>query len=69
MIAYGIIILTLIKTLKWEIPDVTQTWYTDSAGSLGTFAIIETYFNLLTRQGLGRGYYTEPSKSILIVHP
>ena len=33
------------------------------------FAIIETYFNLLTRQGTGRGYYPEPSKSVLILHP
>ena len=32
------------------------------------FAILETYFDLLTRQGPGRGYYPEPSKGILIVH-
>ena len=33
------------------------------------FARIETYFNSLTRRGLGRGYYPEPSESVLIVHP
>ena len=33
------------------------------------FAIVETYFNILARQSLGRGYYPEPSKSVLIVHP
>ena len=33
------------------------------------FAIINTYFNLLTYQGPGRGYHTEISKSVLIVHP
>ena len=33
------------------------------------FARIETYFNLLTRQIPGCGYYPEPSKSVLIVHP
>ena len=32
------------------------------------FLIIETYFNSLTRQGVGHGYFSEPSKSILIMH-
>ena len=44
MIVYGIGILPLIKNLKGEITDVTQTWYADDAGAVGTFAIIETYF-------------------------
>ena len=56
MIAYRITILPLIKNIRWEIPDVTQPWYTDYAGYLGTFARLETYFDLLTRQGPGRGY-------------
>ena len=41
-----------------------SAWYAGEAGSLGTFLIIETYFNSLTRQGTVRGYYPEPSKSI-----
>ena len=69
IIAYGIGILPLIKNLKQDITDVTRTLYADDAGALGTFARIETYFNSLTHQGLGRRYYPEPSKSILIVHP
>ena len=31
------------------------------------FAILETYFDLLTRQILGQGYYPEPYKSVLII--
>ena len=49
MIAYGIGILPLIKNPKRAIPDVTQPWYTDDAGDLGTFARLDTYFDLLTR--------------------
>ena len=45
MIAYGTGILPLIKNLKQEISDVTQPWYADDAGALGTFAILETYFD------------------------
>ena len=68
-IAYGIGILPLIKNLKQEIPDVTQTCYNDNAGALGMFTRLETYFDSLTRQVPGRGYYPEPPKSVLIVLP
>ena len=68
MITYGIVVLPLINNLKREIPDFTQPWYADAAGYLGTFAIIETYFDSLTRQVPGRGYYHEQPNSVLIVH-
>ena len=69
MIAYGIGILPLIKNIKGEIPDVTQPWYADDVGDLGTFARLETYFDSLTRHGLGRGYHPDPTNSVLIVRP
>ena len=69
MIAYRIEILPLIKNLKREIPDVTQPWYADDARALGTFAILETYFDLLTCHGPGRGYHPDLTKSVLIVRP
>ena len=68
MIVYRIGILPLVKNLKREIPDVTQPWYADDYGALGTFTKVETYFDLLTRQGPEQKYYPEPSKSILIMH-
>ena len=67
-IAYGIGNPPLIKDLKREIPEVTQSWYADDNGALGTFMRIDTYFNSITHQGTGRGYYPETSKSVLIVH-
>ena len=67
IITYEIGILPLIKNLKREIPDVTQPWYADNAGALGTFTIIETYFYSLTRQGPGHSYYPKHSKIVLIV--
>ena len=69
MIAYGIGILPLINNLKREIPNVTQPWYSDNAGSLVAFARIETYFYSLTWNGPGRRYYLESSNSVLILHP
>ena len=64
MITYGIGILPLINNLKYEIPDVTHTGYTENAIVLGMFAIIETYLNLVTRADTIK----KPSKSILLVH-
>ena len=68
MVAYGIIILTLIKQLKSEFYDVIQPWYVDDAGALGTFANVELYFNFLKRLGPRWGYYREPYKVFLVVH-
>ena len=67
MIAYGIGILPLINNLKQKIPDVNQLWYADDARALGTFARFETYFDSLTLQGPGRGYYNELYKNVLII--
>ena len=69
MIAYGLGILHLIKNLKTDFPGITQPWYADAAGSLGVFARIKAYFHSLEQHGPGRGYYIEPSKSVLSVHP
>ena len=33
------------------------------------FKRLETYFDSLTRHGLGRGYHPKPTKSVLIVRP
>ena len=67
MIMYGIGILSLINNLKRSITRVT--WYAENAGALVTFVRLETYFDSLTRQGPGRGYHPEPTKSLLIVLP
>ena len=69
MIEYRIGILPLIKNLKQEIPGVTQPWYADDVRDLGTFVRLETYFDLITRQGPGRGYHPDPTKSVLILRP
>ena len=56
MVNYGIGVLPLTKPLKVAYPEVTQTWYADNAGALGTFDNIGLYFNSLKKFGLGRGY-------------
>ena len=69
IITYVTGILPLIRNLKREIHGITQPCYAYNSGALGKFIIIYTYFNFLTHQGTGRGYYPEPSKIVLILYP
>ena len=68
MAAYVIGILLMIQILKESYPGVTQPWYDDDVGALVTYKNIELYFNSLKQFGPGHGYYTKPSKNVLIVH-
>jgi hypothetical protein len=63
----AILLLPLIRALKDELPDVNQPWYADDAGAGGKFAGISSYFEKLQEKGPRRGYFPEPSKSILVV--
>ena len=69
MIAHRIGILPLINNLKQEIPDTTQPWYADDSRVLGTFAKLETYFDSMKKQGPGREYHPNLTKSVLIIRP
>ncbi len=67
MVMYGLGLLPLIRILKTEVPDLHQPWYADDAGAGGHFQNIRLYFKKLQEYGPPRGYFPEPSKSILIV--
>ena len=41
MVACGVLIIPLIKHLKFTYPDVTQPWYAGNAGALGMFDHLE----------------------------
>ena len=47
MVTSGIGFFSLIKFLKTEYLDVTQSWHADDAGALGMFDNIGLYFNSL----------------------
>ena len=64
MVAYGIGILLLIKQLKSAYTDVTQAWYADDVGALGSYNNIELYFNFIKKIAPGRRYYPNPPKSL-----
>ena len=67
MIAYGIGVLLLIRDLRRDHPHVTQPWYADDAGAGGSFEAVMSHFRDLQLKGPARGYFPEPTKSILVV--
>ena len=66
MIAYVIRFLPFIQELRDAHPYVTKTWYEDDAGAGGEFGKILTHFRDLQARATPRGYFLEPTKSILI---
>ena len=67
-VAYNNKALPPKKCQKSAYTDVTQSWYADDSGALGTFDKLEQHFNSLKHHGPDRGYYPKPTKIILIVH-
>ena len=48
MVPYGIRVFLLINQPKSAYPVITQFWYSDNLGALGTNNNTELYFNSLT---------------------
>ena len=67
MIAYIIRVLPLIRVLRSEHPQVSQPRYADNAGAGGKFGAVMAHFRDLQLKGPARGYFPEPTKSILVV--
>jgi hypothetical protein len=67
MAIFGILLLLLIRQLKREIPDISQLWYADDAGARGNFESLCCCFEQLQEIRPSRGYFPEPSKSIIVV--
>ena len=69
MAIYGLTMLPLSKYLLQVVPECHQPWYADNAGAGGKFDKIADCFMELTDKGPVRGYFPNPTKSILVVKP
>ena len=69
MVDYGLGILPLIHELWQSHPSVIQPWYADDAGAGSAFEGIRRRMDDFMVRGTLRGYFTEPTKSILVVSP
>ena len=69
IIAYGIGVPPLIREIRGAHPHVTQTWYADDTGAGVNFSHILAHLWDLQARGPQRGYFPDPTKSILVVAP
>ena len=67
MITYGIGDLPLIRDIQGTHPPGTQPWYADDMGWEGKFPHILAHLQDFQARGPPRGYFLEPTKSILVV--
>ena len=68
MLFYGVSLMPLIESLK-DRDKYLQTWYADDSGALGALENLVEWLSTLTENGPKYGYYPEPSKNCLVVHP
>jgi hypothetical protein len=69
MIIYGIALRPLSAAIRKAVPTVLQPWYADDMAMVGPCRGIARAMTLLEELGPARGYFPEPSKSLLISRP
>ena len=69
MIIYGVGMPPLTTALKRNVPDCNQPWYADDAGNVSSFTNITKFYKLLSEKGPARVYFSEPTKTIVVVKP
>ena len=69
MVAYGLVILLLIQELQQAHPGITQPCCADDSGEVSTFEGILFHLDVLILKGNPRGYFLDPTKSVLVVSP
>ena len=70
MIAHDIAVLPLIRELREAHARVTQPWYADDVGAgVGGVDHILAHFQDMHARVPPRGYFPDPTKSILVVAP
>ena len=69
MLLYGAALTPMAQTLRADAPTVVQPWYADDAAMLGTATAVRASMRQLNILGPKRGYFPEPSKSIVICRP
>jgi len=69
MVIYGIAVTPLTESVRTTLPNILQAWYADDSAFGGTTQEITAAMQIILAKGPARGYYPEPSKSVLICNP
>ena len=69
MVIYGVALTPLTESVRAAQPNILQAWYADDSSFAGSAPAIAAAMRTILEKGPARGYYPEPSKSILICNP
>ena len=71
MAFYAVGVLPLIREVKHAdaLAGVLQMWYADDSSAGGRIPGLVEWLRLLIKRGPDFGYFPEPDKSVLVVHP
>ena len=67
MISYGLIVILIVRELRAAHPQVTQLWYADDVVAGGYLPHIQAHMHDILTRLSPRGYFLDPTKSILVV--
>ena len=69
MAAYAVAIMPLINTLEERCQETTQCWFADDDGAASSITSLRDYWNELSKEGPGYGYFPNAKKTVLLVKP
>ena len=69
MVFYALATLPLIGKLRGEHPSISQAWYADDSGGAGQLQQLRGWWDSLERLGPEYGYFTNSTKTQLLVKP
>ena len=67
MAMYALAVVPLIKRLRVAVPSVGQVWFADDATAVGK--LLHKWWQILSSLGPNFGYFSNASKTVLIVKP
>ena len=68
MVLYGITLVPLVEDLRYADPTLMSPFYANDAAFDGSSRRSTAQLRLLMDQGVDRGYFPEPAKSIFIAN-
>ena len=69
MAMYALAVVPLIKRLRVAVPSVGQVWFADDATAVGKLKLLHKWWQILSSLGPNFGYFSNASKTVLIVKP
>jgi len=69
MAMYALAVVPLIGRLRSDVPDASQVWFADDATAVGSLSTLLTWWQHLSSFGPDYGYFTNATKTVLIVKP